>query len=80
MTSLQRDGCIDSLIPLAVAVHRDPQRAIEDAILYLQELVVLFDADAKHTLSQLNGVKEREAVRAFIEGCKLNCTGNLAWR
>jgi hypothetical protein len=76
----QRLGCIDSLIPLAVATHGNPQRAIDEAITYLQDLVICFDADVKDVLSQINDVNEQLSVRAFIDGCKLNCTGNLNWR
>ncbi|KAF4629799.1 hypothetical protein G7Y89_g8351 [Cudoniella acicularis] len=75
-----RFGSIESLIPLATATHGDPQRAIDEAVAYLQDLVVCFEEDCADLLSQSYSDEEMRFIRCFVDGCKISCTGNLNWR
>ncbi|MCJ1380331.1 hypothetical protein MMC17_003434 [Xylographa soralifera] len=69
-------------VPLAFAEqgHKDVQLVIDQAVDFIRAAVERFDSTATWLLSGPRGdLTSQPHLRAFIQGCRENCTGNLEW-
>ncbi|KAM3072435.1 hypothetical protein ACMFMG_009236 [Clarireedia jacksonii] len=71
---------VDSLVPLLFRHTGSAQAAIDSAVASVTAAVKGFDRIAAELLQQYQYEQETHAaLQRFINACRYNCTGNLAW-
>lgn len=80
ITFSKHHQCIESLVPLLVAAHGNPQQAMDEAVSQLFSAVDKFEFIAKQLVSTANDTKgDLDSVQKVIEAAQRQCTGHLAW-
>ena len=76
-------GSLESLLPVLSAEGRSAQAVADEMMEAVRNTITEFDAVAKilmRACEERENLEGRDALVAFVEGCRYCCTANLQWR
>lgn len=78
---MQRDGQVDSVVPLLSLKTGSIQAAVNEASKMVENSIRQLDDAERQILDRYSGEPlSHDQLKSFITSCKYACTGNLNWR